>query len=185
MSPGCQAGGLLRPADWRVGKGFQQPHSQQQPCRRPPVPAGPRGTLGAACPRLCADSCRSRVRVPGLRSPAIHSPRWPYRSHRARGRLAAGEEGLLVGGSEVPWGGGHLAGALVAARPPAQTRCQLISMGEGRWRGGAAGRAGTSLACPAGQTETQSASDGGGARPFTRRGGPGAGGEEFPPPGEE
>lgn len=139
----------------------------------------PGGSLPQALRRLLS------LRVPGLRSPAIHSPWWPYRSHRARGRLAAGEEGLLVGGSEVPWGGGHLAGALVAARPPAQTRCQLISMGEGRWRGGAAGRAGTSLACPAGQTETQSASDGGGARPFTRRGGPGAGGEEFPPPGEE
>lgn len=57
-------------------------------------------------------------------------------------------------------------------------------MGEGRWRGACAGRAGTSLAGPAGRAETQSASDGGGgARPFTRRGGPGAGGEEFPPPG--
>lgn len=73
-------------------------------------------------------------------------------------------------------------GGLPPGRPPRRA-ARLISMGEGRWRGGAAGRAGTSLAGPAGPAETQSASDGGGARPFTRRGGPGAGGEEFPPPG--
>ena len=116
--------------------------------------------------------------------------------------LAAGGEGLLVGGVEVEWDAGHPAeewgagdpwhgtwgppgrerGGLPPGRPPARA-ARLISMGEGRWRRGSAGRAGTSLAGPAGRAETQSASDGGGPRPFTRRGGPGAGGEEFPPPG--
>lgn len=159
-----------------------------------------------AAPRPHQESRHSRNRVLGPGSQANHCP------HRGPAFLTGqGDSSSWRGGAPGRRGGRHLAegwewgapgrglgdllaagegwgppsrehGGLPPGRPPRRA-ARLISMGEGRWRGGAAGRAGTSLAGPAGRAETQSASDGGGARPFTHRGGPGSGGEEFPPPG--
>lgn len=87
-----------------------------------------------------------------------------------------GVRGLLAAGGSWGKGPGRRRKGLPAAGRPPRRAARLISMGEGRWRGGAAGRAGTSRAGPAGRAETQSASDDGHSRAGSaERGVPAAG----------
>jgi len=149
---------------------------QGPPPRSAPWPATPR-TVGLPFPPAAREEGRSRGRRGGGgEGQGTRQKRGEW------GTPGKGLEGLRGrrGRLRASWQGAR---GRPPGRPPGRA-ARLISMGEGRWRGGCAGRAGTSLAGPAGRAETQSASDGGGgARPFTRRGCPGAGGEEFPPPG--